>query len=80
MKSRFYEIKFTAASDQVLNCQPKIVILNNIYITQHFVWAIKQSIFVYWLYGTLNKALVFWGGFWANSGYILQYLPHIFSS
>jgi hypothetical protein len=30
MKSRFYKIKFTAASDQVLNCQPKIVILNNI--------------------------------------------------
>jgi len=30
MKNKFYEIKFTAASDQVLNCQPKIVILNNI--------------------------------------------------
>ena len=30
MKSRFYEIKCTAVSDQVLNCQPKIVILNNI--------------------------------------------------
>ena len=30
MKSRFYKIKLTAASDQVLNCQPKIVILNNI--------------------------------------------------
>ena len=30
MKSRFYKIKFTAATDQVLNCQPKIVILNNI--------------------------------------------------
>jgi hypothetical protein len=30
MKSRVYKIKCTAASDQVLNCQPKIVILNNI--------------------------------------------------
>ena len=30
MKSRFYKIKCTAASDQILNCQPKIVILNNI--------------------------------------------------
>ena len=30
MKSRFYKIKCTAASDQVLNCQPEIVILNNI--------------------------------------------------
>ena len=30
MKSRFYKIRFTAASDQVLNCQPKIIILNNI--------------------------------------------------
>jgi hypothetical protein len=29
MKSRFYKIKCTAASDLVLNCQPKIVILNN---------------------------------------------------
>jgi hypothetical protein len=28
--SRFHKITFTAASDQVLNCQPKIVILNNI--------------------------------------------------
>ena len=28
MKTRFYKIKFTAASVQVLNCQPKIVILN----------------------------------------------------
>ena len=30
MKSMFYKIKCTAASDQVLNCQPKIVLLNNI--------------------------------------------------
>ena len=30
MKNGFYKIKCTAASDQVLNCQPKIVILNNI--------------------------------------------------
>ena len=44
----------------------------------HFVWAIKQSMFVYWLYGTLNKALFFCFVFFvcANSGYILQYLPH----
>jgi hypothetical protein len=28
MKSRFYKIKCTAASDQILNCQPKIVIPN----------------------------------------------------
>ena len=27
-KRRFYKIKCTAAFDQVLNCQPKIVILN----------------------------------------------------
>jgi ribosomal protein S27E len=30
MKSMFYKIKCPAASDQILNCQPKIVILNNI--------------------------------------------------
>ena len=30
MKSMFYKIKCTAASDQVLNCQPKIVLLNNV--------------------------------------------------
>ena len=29
MICKFYKIKCTAASDQVLNCQPKIVILNN---------------------------------------------------
>jgi hypothetical protein len=29
-KFSFYKIKFTAASDHILNCQPKIVILNNI--------------------------------------------------
>jgi hypothetical protein len=33
--------------------------------------------FVYWLYGTLNKALFLFCFFvCANSGYILQYLPH----
>ena len=43
----------------------------------HFVSAIKQSMFVYWLYGTLNKALFLFCFFvCANSGYILQYLPH----
>ena len=30
MKNRIDKIQCTAASDQVLNCQPKIVILNNI--------------------------------------------------
>jgi hypothetical protein len=30
MKSRFYKIKCTTASDQVLNCQSEIVILNNL--------------------------------------------------
>ena len=56
--------------------------LNFIKPAFHFVWAIKQSMFVYWLYSTLNKALIFWGGFLGvNSGYILQYIvftPHIY--
>jgi ribosomal protein S27E len=30
MKSRFYKIKCTTASDQVLNCQSEIDILNNL--------------------------------------------------
>ena len=38
MKNRFYKIKFTAASDQVLNCQPKIVILNNIYMSLSYYY------------------------------------------
>ena len=55
--------------------------LNFIKLAFHFVWTIKQSMFVYWLYDTLNKALGFLGGgLGANSGYILQYLPHIFTS
>ena len=36
--------------------------LNFIKLAFHFVWTIKQSMFVYWLYDTLNKALGFFGG------------------
>jgi hypothetical protein len=46
MKSRFYKIKFTAASDQVLNCQPKIVILNKTFygdfMTYHWHFTAKK--------------------------------------
>ena len=36
MKSRIYKINYTAASDQVLNCQPKIVILNNMSLSYYY--------------------------------------------
>ena len=38
MKSRFYKIKCTAVSDQVLNCQPKIVILINTPSLSYYYW------------------------------------------
>ena len=45
--------------------------------TFHFVWAIKQSMFVHWLYGTLNKALFFMCvcKFWI---YSTVFTPHIY--
>ena len=49
MKSRFYKIKCTAASNQVLSYQPKIVILNNIYhvhpITSKLILCFHQILF-----------------------------------
>ena len=49
MKSRFYEIKCTAVSDQVLNCQPKIVILTNIPSPSYYYWggggSVQQILF-----------------------------------
>jgi hypothetical protein len=52
--------------------------LNFIKPAFHFVWAIKQSMFAYWLYGTLNKALVFFGcKFWIYSTCTV-FTPHIY--
>jgi hypothetical protein len=45
MKIGFYKIKCTAASDQVLNCQPKIVILNNICHSVTSKFCVQQILF-----------------------------------
>jgi hypothetical protein len=52
LKRRFYKIKCTAVSDRVLNCQPKIVILNNIPSLSYYYrggggegWSVQQILF-----------------------------------
>jgi hypothetical protein len=56
MKSRFYKIKCTAASDQILNCQPKIVILNNICHSVTSKFCVQQILFLSFRYsGPVNS-------------------------
>ena len=53
--------------------------LNFIKLAFHFVWTIKQSMFVYWLYDTLNKALFFLGFFGCKFWiYSTVFIPHIY--
>jgi hypothetical protein len=54
--------------------------LNFIKLAFHFVWTIKQSMFVYWLYDTLNKALGFLGGGFGSKFWIYStvFTPHIY--